>query len=100
MDTVQWREQEILYLLKARLNFESAVFSSSDTLGETLERYLLDECATKRPHQFSVDGELFLKLFKISDNNIDILRYIRREVKNFEFLKENFLEKQKTTLSL
>lgn len=90
MDTVKWTKEKVLPHLKGKLGIETAVFSSLNTKGTTLRDDILAECAGKESANLRIDGEMFLKLFKISDDSLKILRETTKEVSRFEKMKQDF----------
>ena len=89
MDTVNWTKLDLMPILH-ELGVSTAIFSSKNTPREELVSGLLNECRTKRPVALNIDGEKFLTIFKISNNNIKILRQVRKEVGRFNKMKEDF----------
>lgn len=94
MDTVTWTKQELIMHLQEELAIHTAVTSSLHTNRETLSKDLIDECRKKRPMKMSVDGDMFLKLFKISNNDLKILRRVRKEDGKFKKMVEDFFEQK------
>lgn len=95
MDTVTWTKNEILPYLKGQLGIETAIVCSLDTTGTTLKNDILAECAQKRPIELHIDSEMFLRLFKISNNNLKVLREARKEVARFEKMKQLFYQQKR-----
>ena len=68
------------------------LFRSLETSAARLSGDILFECKKKRPLELSIDGDLFLRLFRIGDGGIKIMRQCRKEVSDFETMKQNFYE--------
>ena len=92
MDTVQWEKPQLIRHLHGQLGIESVVTSALDTTGSTLSQELQEECKRKRPTKISVDSNLFLKVFKISSNDLKILQRVKKEVGKFIRMVEDFFE--------
>merc|ERR1719320_1877691 len=58
------------------------------TPGQTLTADIMRIC--KQPHDITVDSENFLKMFKINDKNIKILRSVKKEIADFETMRQDF----------
>ena len=95
MDTVNWTKSDLMPNLQ-ELGISTAIFAGKHTPREELVRSLLNECRTKRPVALNIDGEKFLTIFKISNNNIKILRQVRKEVGRFNKMKEDFYQQRGT----
>ena len=95
MDTVIWGEDELIHCLKSDLGIEKVIFSFPEKKSSTLIQEINDECLKNQPVSIDIDGEIFLKLFKINNNEIKILRETRKEVKRFEKIKKDFYAQQK-----
>mgnify|MGYP001794853218 CR=1 FL=1 len=94
MDTVTWTERDFLLYVKEKLGIETVVFSSLNTTGEALSQNLLNLCARKRPANVNIDAEMFLRVFKISNSNLKILRETRKEAGRFKQMKDDFFEQR------
>jgi len=88
MDTVKWTEAECRAAMDNELGLDTVLFSSLDKSAETL----LDEVviACSKLHIIAVDDSNFLKLFKISNSNVKILRSSAREVEDFKEIRKAF----------
>ena len=96
MDTVEWGRNELSKVLKKNFGIDSLVFSSLGEERKNLVKAIEKESLKVKPVNINVDSELFLKLFKINNNHIKILRETRKEVVRFEKLKRDFFnEKEK-----
>ena len=87
-DTVRWTRSTFMEHLENELGMNEVVFADMNTTGDMLANDILGIC--KQPHNITVDSENFLRMFKINDNNMKILRSTRKEVANFETMKQNF----------
>ena len=92
MDLVTWKKAEFLEYLSTELGIETAVTSSKFTSRETLCNDILQECKKKRPVPIEVDSDTFLKLFKIGNSNLKVLRSINHEVSLFKLKVDKFLK--------
>jgi len=88
MDTVSWSRKRFTELLEAETGITDVVFSEMSTPGQTLTADILRIC--KQPHDITVDSENFLKMFKINDKNIKILRSVKKEISDFETMRQDF----------
>ena len=70
------------------MGISDAVFSDIGTDGRTLTRDILDVC--KKTFPLYVDGDNFFRFFKISNNNMKILRSCKKQVDLFKSIKEWF----------
>ena len=95
MDTVTWVEDELIHYLKSDLGIEKVICSFPEKKSRTLIQEIKDECFKNQPVSFDIDGEIFLRLFKINNNEIKILRETRKEVARFEKIKKDFYVQQK-----
>ena len=98
MDTVQWTGRHLLPNLDNHLGISSAVFSTLQTPRETLRADIMREIARKRPIPMSIDSNMFLRLFKISNSNLKVMRDVRKEIGRFEKMKQDFY-REKSRLS-
>ena len=95
MDTVIWVEDELIHYLKSDLGIEKVICSFPEKKSRTVIQEIKDECFKNQPVSFDIDGEIFLRLFKINNNEIKILRETRKEVARFEKIKKDFYVQQK-----
>ena len=95
MDTVIWVEDELINYLKADLGIEKVICSFPEKKSRTLIQEIKDECLKNQPVPIDIDSEIFLRLFKINNNEIKILRDTRKEVARFEKIKKDFYVQQK-----
>jgi len=90
MDNVQWDKARLLQVLEDKVGIESAITSSLSKTGEDLLSDLVTECGNGQPKKMDVDSEMFLKLFKISNSNVKVMRQVRKEVNKFTLVKSQF----------
>ena len=95
MDTVIWVEEELTRCLKSDLGIEKVICSFPEKKRRTLIQEIKDECLMNQPVSIDINSELFLRLFKINNNEIKILRETRKEVARFEKIKKDFYVQQK-----
>ena len=88
MDTVKWSKVDFLSALHGELGISDTVFTGIETDGRTLTQDVLKVC--KKTFPLYVDGNNFFKLFKISNNNMKILRSCKKQVDLFKSIKEWF----------
>ncbi|KAL5268666.1 hypothetical protein ACHWQZ_G002499 [Mnemiopsis leidyi] len=93
MDMVSWSEEKFKGLLDSELGIDTVVFSRLDTPRENLLEDLRQLCVDGV--KITIDDENFLKVFKINDNRLKILRSTNREVENFKKIKAGFDEARK-----
>lgn len=91
MDQVNWKEGEVIKHLNNNFGIKSVITTSNETQGHALACKIGKECS-KTPHRINVDSEMFLKLFKIQNNNLKVLRETKQEVARFEKMKNCFFE--------
>ena len=94
MDTVEWGRNELSKVLKKNFGIDSLIFSSLGMERKNLVKAIEKESLKIKPVNINVDSELFLKLFKINNNHIKILRETRKEVVRFEKLKRDFFDEK------
>ena len=95
MDTVTWTEDEVTHGLKSKLGIEKVICSFPKKESRTIIQEINDECLKNPPVSINIDSEIFLKLFKINNDEIKILRETRKEVARFEKIKTDFYVQQK-----
>ena len=88
MDQVRWKQELFLPSISQELGLDNVIFSSTEECGTSLQRSILKLC--KKSFEFSIDGEEFFKLFKISNNNVKIIRTAKRQVDLFRAIKISF----------
>jgi len=88
MDKVNWTRERFAQLLHDQTGIADVVFSEMSTPGESLTADILNIC--KHPQDITVDSENFLKMFKINDKNIKILRSVKKEIADFETMRQEF----------
>ena len=94
MDMVEWTESSFSSAVSEDLGIDTVVYSAPSTNGGKLLRDILASCSKK--HDLTVDGENFLKLFKIHDHHRKILKTASDEVNRFRAIKRAFdIERQK-----
>ena len=94
MDQVNWQTSGFVKIAKAELGIDTVVFSSANTSGDYLCRDMKSQTKISRSQNLNVDSELFLKLFKIADKNLKVLRGVRKEVAKFEKLRQDFYQQR------
>ena len=82
MDMVSWSDEDFSAVIEKELGIEAVVFSGIDTPREVLLQDLRKICV--KGHKITIDSENFLKVFKINDNRLKILKCTNREVENFK----------------
>ena len=95
MDTVIWVEDELIRCLKSDLGIEKVICSFPEKKTRALIQEIKDECLKNQPVSIDIDSEIFLRLFKVNNNEIKILRETRKEVTRFEKMKKDFYVQQK-----
>ena len=95
MDTVIWVEDELIHYLKSDLGIKKVICSFPEKKSRTLIKEIKNECLKNQPVSIDIDSEIFLRLFKINNNEIKILRETRKEVARFEKIKKDFYVQQK-----
>ena len=90
MDKVSWNNEAILQRLDGMLNRDTAMFSSMDKAGETLQKDLLAMCAGKFPADISIDGEKFLSMFDLKTPDSKVQNDSRKEIDRFKKMKDDF----------
>jgi len=88
MDTVQWNDTRFRTCLETELGLDSVIFVGKDTPGASIVTSILEHC--KSPQLFSINSANFLKLFKIHNNNMKILKSVRNEIESFQLMKQVF----------
>jgi len=88
MDTVKWSEAECRAAMDNELGLNTVVFSSLEKPAETLLDEVVVTC--NKLHSIRVDDTNFLKLFKINNSNVKILRSVAREVEDFKEIRRAF----------
>ena len=91
MDQVNWTAGEVTKHLNNNFGIKSVITASYETQGHAIARRIGQRCS-KTPHRIHVDSEMFLKLFKIQNNNLKVLRETKREVARFEKMKICFFQ--------
>ena len=92
MDQVTWNYMNFTPAISAELGMNDVVYSGWTIDGQTLQNSILRFCGT--PLDITVDGEEFFRLFKISNNNLRIIRSVKTQVDLFRALKRQFDEKR------
>jgi len=95
MDTVQYDKNRLLQVLEEKVGIESVVTNSMNKTAKDLQSDLAAECQNVEPMEMNVNNEMFLKLFKISNSNIKVLRQVKREVNRFKLIKEQFNQRRR-----
>lgn len=94
MDTVQYDKNRLLQVLEDKVGIESVVTNSMNKTVKDLMSDLAAECENVEPKEMNVNNEMFLKLFKISNSNIKVLRQVKKEVNRFKLIKEQFNQRR------
>ena len=93
MDIVSWSDEHFTAVIEKELGIDTVVFSGINTPREVLLKDVRKICV--KGHKITIDDENFLKVFKINDNRLKILKCTNREVENFKKIKEGFDEARK-----
>ena len=93
MDTVTWSDEDFKSLLEKELGIETVVFSGLETPREILLEDMKEICV--KGVEITIDDQNFLKVFKINDSRLKILRCTNREVEDFKKKKAGFDEQRK-----
>ena len=88
MDTVTWTPTRCSAMINNELGIESVVFSQMNTAPGSLIQDIHGVC--RGTYELGVDGDNFLKLFKLNNSNSKILMITAKEVEAFRDLKEIF----------
>ena len=93
MDLASWTEKTLLNHVDNEFGFKSVIFSGLDTTRDQLLEDILKLCT--KFHNISVNEENFFKMFKIENNNLKILKAIRREVDEIREIHKEYLIQKK-----
>ena len=88
MDTVNWSDEDFAAVLDKELGIETVVFSGFHTPREVLLDDIKRIC--EKGFKITIDEKNFLKVSKINDSRLKILRCTNREVENFKMVKAEF----------
>lgn len=88
MDTVSWTPARCSSAINNELGIESVVYSQMSTSTSTLVQDIRGVCGGD--YNLGIDGDNFLKLFKLHNNHGKILMITAREVEAFRDLKGIF----------
>ena len=91
MDQITWQKEAFTRLLNQELGLDTAVFSGINTPAENLIAGVRGTCL-QEPIQMMITHENFLRFFKISNNNVKILRSTKRELNEFKTIKRDFYD--------
>ena len=90
MDAVEWGKEELIRTVNHELGIETVIFSASNYSGDVLCKELKSQILKITPRKLDIQSETFLKLFKINDKNLKVLRGVKSEITKFEKLKQDF----------
>ena len=90
MDLVKWGKEEFTRTVKKELGIDTVVFSSKNDSGEYLCQEMKAQIRNITPRKLDIKSDTFLKLFKINDKNMKVLRGVKKEITRFEKLKQDF----------
>ena len=98
MDNVELPEKKFLKALEKDLGFKHCVYSAlpkekDSPKTDFLLSQILPLCGEK--HHFTIDGDSFLRLFRVSDEKLTIMKVIKNYVQNFNDYKTAFDEQRK-----
>jgi len=88
MDKVTWTPTRCSAMINNELGIESVVFSQMNTSPHSLIQDIHGVC--RGTYELGVDGDNFLKLFKLNNSNSKILMITAKEVEAFRDLKDIF----------
>ena len=97
MDLASWTEKILLDHVNNEFGFKSVIFSGLDTTRDQLLEDILKLCT--KFHNISVNEDNFFKMFKIANNNLKILKAIRREVDDIREIHKEYLIQKKSFAS-
>lgn len=92
MDTVEWSETEFQTIVSDELGVEDIIFSSLSSSRSLLLNSILGICRTR--FDIKVNSENFLKIFRIHNTHMRIMKTTNEEVDRFRKLKSSFDEKR------
>ena len=90
MDTVIWGKEEFARTVKKELGISRVAFSGANDSGALLCEELKSQIQNITPRNLDIKSDTFLKLFKINDKNLKILRGVRNEIRKYEMLQRDF----------
>ena len=93
MDLASWTEKTLMNHVNNEFGFKSVIFSGLDTTRDQLLEDILQLCT--KFHNISVNEDNFFKMFKIANNNLKILKAIRREVDDIREIHKEYLIQKK-----
>jgi len=88
MDVVSWSAQELEHDLRDELGIDFVIFSGKSTAGDGLLADILGHC--RKPQDLKIDSDKFLKLFKINDSKLKIMKHVNEEVNAFRDISQQF----------
>ena len=91
MDLVDWKKERFLRLLDKELGLDKVVFSGKNIPKENVIAEMRESCL-EEPREMTITDENFLRFFKISNNNIKILKCSKRELNEFKTIKKDFYD--------
>lgn len=83
MDTVRWKEEHLLPMLKEELDMHRAIFSYHGKPQEELVSDILKNCPEKAL-DLTIDNRAFSNLFKLKESKYKVLSTVREQVNRFK----------------
>merc|ERR1711915_896494 len=93
MDTVSWTSREFDEAIGSELSMEKVIYAAKAQSDEKLRDDLSEVC--NETFNLSIDTDAFLKMFKIPDKKLKVLRSAKVQVNLFKAIKKEF-DKQRT----
>lgn len=93
MDTVNWDQKRFCAALNEQLGISHhhVIFSDKNKRGSKLKNEILGLCKGSAT-DIRIDGDNFLKYFKLSNSSFKVMRSVRREVDEFVRMKDSFMQ--------
>lgn len=85
-------DRDLINHLDEKLGIKTALFVSLHTTQKALRDALIAKCSNRHPVKLSIDAELFLRIFRISNSNLKILRETKGEVGRFKKMEQDFYQ--------
>ena len=89
VDQVEWDPQVCLRHVDEEFGFRAVIFSSPDKSQNDLIQNILELCM--QFHDINVNERNFFKMFKVGNNNLKILKTIKREVDKLRQIHQDYL---------
>jgi len=89
MDKVNWTEKDLSPYLEKR-KIPSAIFTNKSLPEKELLEKIVSRCNGKIPVNLCIDENNFHKIFKLPDESIRIMKFVREEVRSFCMMTEDF----------